>query len=541
MTLSFNLLDEPWIPCLMLDGRFDTLNLRDTLLYAQEIREIHSDSPLTIAALHRLLLAITHRVFGPKNTRVWASLWQDGRGQWEAGRLNDYLEEYCRPRFDLFDKTHPFYQVAKFPKGINPALRPISDLARELTTGSNTMLFDHHSDQKPEAITPAEAACRIVTTQAYTLPGLSGISGQNFQQASWVRGAVFLIQGKNLFQTLLQNMREYPSQRSRLPDRPNDRPIWEMDDPFTPKRTKPLGYLDYLTWQSSRIKLSEPSVDGNDVWITHTYRTPGLGLDQDVLDPLKSYEIRGKEKSYEPHAFDTENVLWRDSVALFETNSDSTLPLETFEFLGRLAQDGVLEQHKKFNYLAFGLVKGESGAADIALWRQEHMPLPLRYLANPNTVTRLREALTLADDMERQLINARDWLAWLLLKPDEVRDLIDVLKQKDKDYLNRRKNEGFINIREKFKINRHYWWRLAVPFKHVMEDLVGDEAQADLARLAWAKELRQAAWYALEESIAGLDGSPRTLKAIVKARRELNRGLGRVLKIDNPEGGTNDS
>ena len=65
MTYSFNLIDEPWIPCLRPDGTTIALGLRETLLQAHELREIRGDTPLETAALHRLLLAILHRVFGP--------------------------------------------------------------------------------------------------------------------------------------------------------------------------------------------------------------------------------------------------------------------------------------------------------------------------------------------------------------------------------------------------------------------------------------------------------------------------------------------
>jgi CRISPR system Cascade subunit CasA len=74
----FNLIDEPWIPCIPLqgDGTPQLFSLRETLTRAHELCEIYSDSPLTIAALHRLLLAILHDVFGPKDTEAWKELWQ---------------------------------------------------------------------------------------------------------------------------------------------------------------------------------------------------------------------------------------------------------------------------------------------------------------------------------------------------------------------------------------------------------------------------------------------------------------------------------
>ena len=56
---EFNLVDQPWIPCLQRDsGKPQELSLRDTLTRAHEIRELPDDSPLVTVSLHRLLLAI---------------------------------------------------------------------------------------------------------------------------------------------------------------------------------------------------------------------------------------------------------------------------------------------------------------------------------------------------------------------------------------------------------------------------------------------------------------------------------------------------
>ena len=87
---AFNLLDEPWIPCVFLgSGALQELGLRDTLVRAHEIRAIVDPSPLVTVALHRLLLAVLHRVFGPLNAAAWARLW-------EQERLDECVEEMKR-------------------------------------------------------------------------------------------------------------------------------------------------------------------------------------------------------------------------------------------------------------------------------------------------------------------------------------------------------------------------------------------------------------------------------------------------------------
>ena len=69
---EFNLIDEPWIPCIDLHGQRVEYGIRDTLLKAHELREICDDSPLVTVAIHRLLLAILYRAHeGPKGFGDW--------------------------------------------------------------------------------------------------------------------------------------------------------------------------------------------------------------------------------------------------------------------------------------------------------------------------------------------------------------------------------------------------------------------------------------------------------------------------------------
>src|SRR4051794_16935489 len=98
---SFNLVDECWIPCIRLaDNRRVELGLRDVLVQAPTIREVYDPSPLVTVALHRLLLAILHRNFGPRTLEAWCALWR--RGAWDTAVLDEYFACW-RHRFDLFD------------------------------------------------------------------------------------------------------------------------------------------------------------------------------------------------------------------------------------------------------------------------------------------------------------------------------------------------------------------------------------------------------------------------------------------------------
>ena len=533
MTPSFNLLNERWVPCIRSNGQRELFGLRDVLVQAHEIREIYSDSPLTVAALHRLLLAITHRVFGPKDRKVWANLWSEGK--WDEGKLDRYFREW-EPRFNLFDEKHPFYQVAKFASDKEPDVQPLSQITLELTSGNNTMLFDHSSDLMPESATPAEAARRLVMIQAFAIG--FGISHKfknstfHFRDAPYARGALFFVQGDNLFQTLLLSARLYPDSRSRLSDNPKeDKPAWEMDDPLKPKRDVPLGYLDYLTWQSRQIKLV-PDETGQVIGVQ---RIQGLGLDKDaVLDPLKSY--RADKKTGEPivRGFNPERVLWRDSAALFQVaDTDSRDTPENFKLLSDLVHHKVLKREQQFRYAAIGLATQEGQARNVSLWRYERMPLPLAYLDDADKVKQLRDALELAESVHWRLLDAHEWLAWVWLKPDAYVRFDEW--RKSSDHAQREKNTSFTALRDRLPVSQRFWWRLDQPFTEIMPRLAQDSAQAQQAILEWREVLKETARTALRGISDGLEESPRTLRAVAKAQEQLERGLGWALKIQ--EGG----
>src|SRR5881398_2234136 len=108
---EFNLIDEPWIPCIAPQGQRVEYGIRDTLLKAHDLREICDDSPLVTVALHRLLLSILYRAYeGPPDMAKWRSLHERGNVAPGDG-IDKYLKDW-RSRFYLFDDKHPFMQVA---------------------------------------------------------------------------------------------------------------------------------------------------------------------------------------------------------------------------------------------------------------------------------------------------------------------------------------------------------------------------------------------------------------------------------------------
>jgi CRISPR system Cascade subunit CasA len=504
MKRKFNLVDEPWIPCVGSDGQPIELSLRDTLIRAGELRELSGESPLVTAALHRLLLAMLHRIFGPNGYDAWYEVW--GAGRFEHAPVAAYLEHW-RHRFDLFDAQRPFYQAPD--ERVKP--KSVNSLILELAFGNKATLFDHAMDDESITLTPAQAARAVVTAQAFGLAGLSGLP-QKFTDGTCARGVIYLVQGESLFETLTLNMLRYPTDDQVMLHYPGDRPAWEMDDPFTPERSRPFGYLDYLTWHNRRILLF-PEETPAGIVVRHMSVAPGLRLESDVLDPMKHYRV-DKDRGHLVQRFREERALWRDSSALFKLWDKNCRPPRTFHWLSELIYEAGSELSKRQTrrYLALGMANNQ---AKVDFYRSEHCPLPLRYLTEKTLVERLDEALTMAEGVRGQLWGAARTLATLLLSPES-----------DTDAGRQPAREDLDSLTNQWAIERDYWSRLEIPFRHALEALPGD-VEGTLAD--WRVRLRRTAWAAFDRVADDLEHDPHNLKAAVRAREQLTAGLRKML------------
>lgn len=503
MTHTFNLVDAAWIPCSDQDRQAVELGIRDTLKRAGELREIGGESPLVTAALHRLLLVVLHRVFGPPGDEEWAALWSAGR--WDADRLDAYLETWYG-RFDLFDAERPFYQASD--SRAKP--KSVSSLMYEVASGNNPVLFDHHTDDGGISLAPAEAARMLVAAQSFGLAGLAGPGLPNFTDAPCSRGIVFLVQGGNLFETLMLNMLPYPTDDATMPHRSEDRPAWEMDDALQPDRSRPLGYLDYLTWQNRRVRLIPEVVRGK-VVVRDMTMVPGLRLDEGVLNPMSHYR-RDERLGPRPLTFREERALWRDSSALFRLKSEGYRSPAAFSWLAELVSVDILEPDQRRRTRALGVSKDK---AKVNFYRSERMPLPMVYLADEGLVDDLDHAVNMAEDVRRRLWGAARTLATYVLSPDADSESGRQPAPQDLDAL-----------MGQWAVERRYWSGLEVAFERMMVDLPQDR---EGALETWRTTLQRAAWGAFNPIADNIGGDPTRMKAVIRAQGQLAAGLAKAL------------
>ncbi|MBD3306844.1 type I-E CRISPR-associated protein Cse1/CasA, partial [candidate division KSB3 bacterium] len=407
---DFNLIDEPWIPCIDLNGRGDEYGIRDTLLKAHKLREICDDSPLVTVAIHRLLLAILYRAFmGPNDMAGWKQLF-NVRSFQGNNEIDNYLTKW-KNRFFLFDDQYPFMQVAgldlneyqpngKLKKDKTDGLMV---LVREAPDKRGRILFDHRVGTERPEYESKQIARMILSAQSYSGTGVasSGRITQNGNDrvinptqrrtAPCVKGLVLWLQGENLFQTLLLNLipRNYVA---------NDKPSWEdgsIIEVAIRSWKKPrsfAGTAQRFAPLSRFIRI----IDRKQMFFTN-----GLKTIPDSDDPMKAYSRPDDKSEYEVLKLREDRAAWRDAYALFSLGSSVRKPPEALNHLARLDSQ---VSHPKANIVGIATDKNK-----IFLWRHERMPVPAEILINVNLIERLGGLISEAEAVGSELSWGLHW------------------------------------------------------------------------------------------------------------------------------------
>lgn len=520
---EFNLIDEPWIPCITSEGNSKELGLRDTLLKAHELREICDDSPLVTVAIHRLLLAILYRAYsGPKNFGRWRELYV--RGKFDPKIVSDYLIQW-KSRFYLLDDEHPFYQMSGLETNNSVS---VNRLATECASGNNATLFDHCSDDEEVSWSFVKVARKLLACQSFALGfGKSGnakINGKDeilpySADAIALRGMTVWIQGPSLFDTLMTNL-VVPSENESLPP-------WELNDPhkhrdkLSGKKRRSvasLGTVDRFTWQSRLIRLIP-----NNMFVSRVFFTQGRSADKSAGDPMKAYRI-SKEEGISAVSLSSNKAAWRDAHAILTLpppDSKERRP-ECFNVLAWASANGVINNDKHFFAQVVGVASAPKKAGKFLLWRHERLPAPSAFLGDENLSKRERLGglLESAEQAAIVLNNRVRRIAKLYLSPaSESPDG----QQPDKDEVTKVVNT--IDPRPA------YWARLEKHFFELLENLpsdwdrsVGDWKPDDqlIATRTWRDAIKQEAKRALEESIRCLGTTARAISAVARARTDFN-------------------
>jgi len=521
--MQFNLLDEPWLPCITHEGERKDVGIRDALLGAQDFADLRDPSPLVTAALHRLLLAILHRAYdGPQDLNAWQGIWEVSA--FDPQRVGGYLDQW-QERFDLFHQDYPFYQIGGFELS---KARPAAQLAQETAGGNNPTLFDHTMDKAPPTMSFAESARRIVANQAYALGGGVGPTSEmfgkhpNLAHAPLVSGVTVLLHGDNLFTTLMLNLLTYNRDSPFEGTGEEDMPAWERDALPEPGPRAARGYLDLLTWQSRCIRLLAEE-DG----VRWMYYAQAESLDPESRQPEPMWFYRlNRDDEPVPVRLDPNRALWRNSDSLFAFTEAGGLgrerrPLQ-FKQAARLRRQGVLSGRHLWRCSLLGLANDQAKAI---AWAHEDLPVPAELLEEANLVDLLRVGLEKSESVGGYLRGALDCLAQNLLKPAEPPSAWPQLTKLQK--------QDAAQIRDSLQGIPRFWESLELPFKRFLCDLPQDPEPAVAGWVAEAKRLARRTFDAAAADAMG--GSARELKARVTAERHMNQSLAKITL--EPEGG----
>lgn len=340
-TQEFNLLDQPWIEILTVDGSPQLVSITDLLSNAQNYHRIAAPLETTNFAILRVLLAILYRSWDSpqwqRQTRAskhWQKKW-DARNVYDD-EVRDYLDR-MHDRFDLRHSERPFMQVADLHTSKNE-WKSLDILIPD--AGDVGDLFTMRTDI--ESLTPAAAANYLIHANAYDYSGIkSGAVGDSrvkggrgyplgISWAGWLGGTV--LEGANLQETLLLNYRPWREQAGSE----FDVPVWELAEPLTaaPRsgyevnaENGAAGPVELLTWPQRRLRLR-----WEDGMVTGVLITNGDALGytiQDATETMTPWRFsdpqttKAKEIRYMPSSAQPGRVMWRSLPNLLP-NADST-------------------------------------------------------------------------------------------------------------------------------------------------------------------------------------------------------------------------
>lgn len=397
--MSFDLTDEPWIPCETPDGSVVELGTREVLRRAHELRSIADPSPLVGVALHRHLLAVLHRAYdGPAHMDAWAEIYEAGR--FEPTLVDEYLDR-VEDRMDLFHSERPFGQARGLVEQFGADPIDMMTLERR-SWGTGRELFQHRPAGSRTALTPAEAARALLAYHAFDTGGLVKKRGEptSASAAPLLGGAFVLLRGSSLFETLTLNLLRYDPANSRpIPGSSDDAPAWErpplprsLPEKKEPKRL-PTGWLDLLTWCSRRLELVR---EGDRV--TGFVRCVHEGLAAEApLEPMFAWR-RDEKRGPRAVSIRADRAFWRDAHALFRATDEDSAKTERPLALVQLATDVALEcvpAERRFTLEVGGLATNKSR---VDLVRREVLATTARLLADAEAGDSIRAAQRFGED-----------------------------------------------------------------------------------------------------------------------------------------------
>lgn len=490
MSKCFSLLDEPWLPARLADGRVLEFGLLDVLRRSVEIVALAETAPPNLVAQYRLLLAIVHRALGNAMPQGWKD---NDRVRWyreglPVDAILAYLEQW-RERFWLFHPEYPFMQVAALATAeeTRDKRKPWTQIALASANGNTPVVFDHACDDSPRSIPPAFAIGTLLGFLQFTPGGLVKTLRDADKAGPLVNTAAAIPVGLSLAQTLMLCL--HPAAGRRAED---DLPAWERASlTLAALRGEPVlatGPNDRYTRQSRAVLLLRED-DGGVRWLRFGAGF-ALGEDPHAPDPMASF--RAGTNGLVRLTFSEGRALWRDLPALVPNPAgDSQVAAVVSHAIALHAKLNPFEAvHQPL--LVAGLA---SDQAKLLRWRSEQIALPVALLEQAEKALHLRALVGQADALFSDLRGlATRMLAETLPDPTS------------KDTRSRARS-----LLDAGPFAASYF----AAAERSLPELLGmvGAGDFDLAGSRWNVALRHSAQGAWSRVVAGLGRSPRALRA----------------------------
>ncbi len=384
--MSFNLLQEPWIPVVNDNWEYQELSLLDFFRNWQNLREIQADNPPTTLAIYRLLLAIMHSAYqGPKNIDKWEEIQLD-----DGKEAIEYLEKW-RDRFDIFHPEYPFMQDLALTED-----KAVPIFA--LHTMSTSTVFSHEHEFSGYAISLPAAARLLVRLQSVDITSLRAFypnqtsGNRSAVNTPTINNANVLIVGRNLKSTLMMNLMEYDLERNKpaaLMPGTEDLPSWEVSYAGKPNSAAvPNAYIAYLTYPWRRLNLFRRGDLVDRIAITM-----GNSLPNDL--PFNQWECGLAFKDDKPIRISPKRQLWRNSHSFLRSADKESRP-RIVEWVAKLAAEELVD--RLINLQIFGMCADK---AKPLAWSAERFAVPTIYIQDKKLSQRLKDAVDFAEEHQQ--------------------------------------------------------------------------------------------------------------------------------------------
>jgi CRISPR system Cascade subunit CasA len=484
--MNFDLTREPWIPCSTNDDSIRQFSLLDVLIDAHDIREIIGETPPVTIALHRLLLAIIHRIYrGPKDADAWADMYEAGK--FDAEKIRSYFAAHS-DRFDLFHEKYPFYQTASARENLQNG----AAIQLYFQGKNNATLFEHTSTSTPKNLSPAETARLLVAFQAFDFGGLKADGAT--QMAPLLQSAVALIREKNLFETLMLNLHRYDG-KDEVPfkfDPEKDMPAWERDEETHNAQRMPDGPVDLITWQPRKIAVEVVMNDNGiplikDAVVMCGYTFPPTA-DIYAKETMLAYRA-SKEGRMFSVGFSENRSLWRNADSLLQTVAGQSSPPKTLSWLNDLVAEGIIKR-RKFPVDFLGIAADK---AKLLFWDHQRFDLSLEYLNDHSLTANLSKCLGFADEIGKAL-----------------RESIKALLKDLSKWIEPNSSKVFAEA--------NYWAEMELRFHRLLGGLPD---KCHEAMTEWFADTIETARVSLRKTIDSLSGTTAEIRASVEAENML--------------------